>query len=55
METEIDRKQLEKIMFELIDGECNYCGKKVKKGKHFCSEECEVEYRTLENKVKLWD
>jgi hypothetical protein len=31
MEAEIDRKQLEKIMFELIDGECNYCGKKIKK------------------------
>lgn len=55
VELEINRKKLEEIMFGLIDGECNACGKKLKKGQNFCSEDCEIDYRQLENKVKLWE
>lgn len=51
---EINRSKLEEIMFSLVDGECNTCGKKLKKGRNFCCEECEIIYRQLENKVKLW-
>ena len=54
VELEINRKKLEEIMFGLIDGECNACGKKLKKGQYFCCQACEIDYRQLENKVKLW-
>ena len=54
VELEINRKKLEEIMFGLIDGECNACGKKLKKGQYFCKETCEIDFRQLENKVKLW-
>lgn len=55
VEIEINRKKLEEVMFDLIDGECNACGKKLKKGQYFCCEACEIDFRQLENQVKLWD
>jgi len=55
MQPEVNRAKLEEIMFSLDDGVCNFCGKKLKKGKIFCNEDHEIEYRRLENKVKLWE
>ena len=46
----VNREKLENFMFELIEGECNTCGKKCKE--YFCSKKCEDAYKGFKELIK---